>query len=335
MKEPDEVARIKNGWAECIFLPITIKNVSDQKLVVGTDDIRYYIVGNTETKDTATKQQPWFLLKMSAPIVAPGESISSETVGYDSIEIKHLQDIGYRPGDRIVAVVDGRIADTNQVFECCSAPFTLPLMPKGRSPQAQAIEDNIEKVMNSAASSIPLANGNITWDDLGVRDYLSVTPNVAKISFSGGDFVTESAKDQQKEPDYPDRIKNGWARIIFLPFTIKNTMDKKLIADTSNIRFYIVGNERTKARAMAQQAWLLLRLSIPVVAPGESIASSTSGRDDVEIGFWESIGYKPGDQIVAVVDGRIADTNQVFESCSAPFTLPPMPKGEPPEGAGK
>jgi hypothetical protein len=223
-------------------------------------------------------------------MLKPGETRSIRAPTYDADLLHRLNDT------KVFGVIEGYFNGTQKRFTCYSAPF-----------------------------AIPPAIGNPPWDDLGVRDYLSVTPAFSEVYFGGGDFASEPGEIQRKEPDYTDRIKNGSAEYIFLPITLKNMSDRKLVIGI-NLRYYIVGNMTTKNDAMKQQPWFLLKLSAPILAPGESASTETVAHDYIEIKHLQNIGYKPGDQIVAVVEGRIADTNKVFECCSAPFTLPPMPK---------
>lgn len=231
-------------------------------------------------------------------VLKPGETRSLAVPNYNISMILRLRD------KKVFGVVEGFLVDTKKTFTSYSAPFSIP-----------------GSVLNAP------------WDDLGVCDYLSVTPDLTGIVFGGtrGDFRTEPAGIQRKEPDYAERIKNGWAETIFLPVSIKNASAYKLVVNANDIRYYVVGDEKTEDKAKEQQGWWMVKLTAPVVAPGESISSETSGRDDIPIKYFEDMGCKPGDQLVAVVDGRIADTNKVFECLSAPFMLPPLPKGEPPK----
>lgn len=70
-------------------------------------------------------------------------------------------------------------------------------------------------------------------------------------------------------------------------------------------------------------------ISKPVLKPGESISI---GIQWSRSSLLELKGYKPGDKIIAVVYGRIANTNNIFKCCAAPFELPPLANGEPSAG---
>lgn len=288
------------------YIPFSVKNNSDKDIAL--------MWPNREMKGLAfmnkAGQADWivnFALPPGSPSMAvrpgievwtwgsrivlkPGEARLIGAPEYDVDMLLGLKDT------KVFGVIEGYFTDSQNRFTCYSAPFAIP--PAIRNPP---------------------------WDALGVRDYLSVTPDLSEVYFGGGDFTSEPAEIQRKEPDYADRIKNGSAEYIFLPITLKNRSDQKLVIGI-NLRYYIVGNAKTKDDAMKQRPWWLLKLSAPILAPGESASTETIARDFIQIKHFQAIGYKPGDQIVAVVEGRIADTNQVFESCSAPFTLPPMPK---------
>jgi hypothetical protein len=159
----------------------------------------------------------------------------------------------------------------------------------------------------SAPFLIPPALTTLPFNDLGTQTYLSIIPDLTKADFSGG---------------------TGW-----IPITVTNTSNQDIIVANDEIRFYIAGNETKRVALLRDERWEYLKTSTPVLKPGESCG--ITGRDYITLRFLEDDGYKPGDKIIAVVGGRIPGTNNIFECYSAPFELPPLPKGEPPAGKKK
>jgi len=107
-----------------VNVPVSIKNTSGRLLIA----IEYT---NLFTVPIDGKASPsyWTAVKATKPILQPGEFISSvcET-DLDALE-------GYKPGDKVVVSVEGRVPNTNQVFRCFSAPFELPPLPKDKPPK--------------------------------------------------------------------------------------------------------------------------------------------------------------------------------------------------------
>jgi hypothetical protein len=154
--------------------------------------------------------------------------------------------------------------------------------------------------------AVPALWTKLPWNDLGVQSYLSLTPDLANAGFSGGH--------------------------VWIPITMKNTSSQSVIVAIDEVRFFIMGDDREKKRLLHQERREFLKIATPVLKPGESISTNVSGRDYITLKFLETEGYKAGDKIVALAGGRILNTNSIFECYSAPFELPPLPKGEPPAG---
>jgi hypothetical protein len=173
----------------------------------------------------------------------------------------------------------------------------------------------------------------LPYNDLGTQNFLSVTPELTKIYFDGGDFKVTTLDLQRSDPTYADSVKNGWAERVTFPIAIKNISNQVVAVASDDVRFYITGDDQEKNRLMRDERWKCLKITQPVLKPGESVSTETSGRDYITLKFLENEGYKPGDKIIAIVGGRIPGTNNIFECYSAPFDLPPLPKGEPPTAA--
>jgi hypothetical protein len=156
----------------------------------------------------------------------------------------------------------------------------------------------------SAPFLVPPELTTLPYNDLGTQASLSITLDLTKVGFTGG---------------------TAW-----IPITVTNTSNQDLIAANDEIRFYIAGDESKKNAMLRDERWEYLKTSTPILKPGESCESTD--RDCITLSFLEDDGYKPGDKIIAVVGGRIPGTNNIFECYSAPFELPPLPKGEPPAG---
>jgi hypothetical protein len=229
-------------------------------------------------------------------ILKPGETSSRGSSKYP------MYTLGAVTGRKIFGVIDGYFVGTTKSFTSYSAPFLVP----------------------PALTTLP-------YNDLGAQNYLSVTPDLTKVGFTGGDFKVTSLELQRADPHYADSIKNGWAQVVWIPITVANTSSQDLIAANDEIRFYIAGDENGKNTWLRDERWEYLKTSTPILKHGESCGST--GRDYITIQFLEDDGYKPGDKLIAMVGGRIPGTNNIFECYSAPFELPPLPKGEPPTAA--
>ena len=226
----------------------------------------------------------------------PGET-SSFGLSIDSMET-----LGTVTDQAVFGVVRWRFPGTNKSFLSYSAPFLVP----------------------PALTTLP-------YNDLGAQNYLSVTPDLTKVGFTGGDFKVTTLELQRADPHYADSIKNEWAQDVWIPITVANASNQDLIAANDEIRFYIAGDENGKNSRLRDERWEYLKTATPILKPGESCEST--GRDYITLRFLEDEGYKPGDKIIAMVGGRIPGTNNIFECYSAPFELPPLPKGEPPAAA--
>jgi hypothetical protein len=198
--------------------------------------------------------------------------------------------LGAVTGRKLFGVLRGHIPSTNTRFEFHSAPFVIP----------------------SSLATLP-------WNDLGNQNYLVITPDLTKV--------------QRAAPADADSIKNGWAEDVIIPFVVKNTSNQDIMALIEGIDCYIVGKEKINDDMKRVGWWFLLQISAPdfkdvcppSLKPGESVSSASR----CKLSRLEDDGYKPGDKIIAVVYGRIANTNKVFKCYSAPFELPPLPKGLP------
>jgi hypothetical protein len=149
---------------------------------------------------------------------------------------------------------------------------------------------------------------NPPWTDLGQQNYFTVTTDTNNISIN------------------PHKLDRGiWLRgSVVVPISVKNTSGQPYIAVESP-GIYLV----RKGKNPSPSHWTAIKVIKPVLKPGESMTSSC----DIDINWLESEGYQPGDTLVATVEGRVPNTNQVFECSSAPFELPPLPKDKPPKGA--
>jgi hypothetical protein len=202
-------------------------------------------------------------------------------------------------GREVFGVISGYIANPNKTFISYSAPFLVP----------------------PALTMTP-------WNDLGAQTYLSITPDLTKFRFDGGNFKTTTAELQRADPAYADSIKNGWTEDLLIPFSVKNTSSQDLVVAIDGIGYYIVREQKAKDAMMQRWGWHFLKISKPILKPGESI----SGESQWKLSGLEGKGYEPGDKLIAVVGGRLPGTNNIFECYSAPFELPSLPKGEPPAG---
>ena len=127
IRTPQYSEVLKSGWADMLLFPVEIKNTANQEYVVANDSVRFYIVRGASGR---TAPSPWETIKASKQTLKPGETATS--TGRCHIRLDKLELEGYKPGDKIVAAVGGRIPNTNQIFECYSAPFVLPPLPASR-----------------------------------------------------------------------------------------------------------------------------------------------------------------------------------------------------------
>ena len=166
------------------------------------------------------------------------------------------------------------------------------------------------------------------WVDLGEKDFFLVTPSIELASVYEGLFMEGLSV---KDPSYSYRIKRDWADILYLPFKITNSSGQSLIADFGSIKIFIVRDgalRRSTSRSviLLDPPWKVMNVSGPVLAPGTS-AFAQNAHKSLKSLYEE--GYQPGARMVASLGGHIPNTNQIFECYSAPFELPPLPKGPP------
>lgn len=166
--------------------------------------------------------------------------------------------------------------------------------------------------------SIPIELAKPPWADLGEQNFFSVVPDLDKAYVYGGTFndwvFTGST-------DYAKRIKGGQAEWLAIEVRVTNEATQPYILAGGSVRFYVMKPGSTPG---LPSFWDAMRTSAPILKPGQSDASSIDSAISLEnLG---SQGYKPGDKIVAAIAGRVPGTNQLFESYSPPFTLPPLPK---------
>ena len=151
---------------------------------------------------------------------------------------------------------------------------------------------------------VPAALATPPWVDLGEQEYFSVKPDLTKATVDDGVIIAGGS--------------------ILFPVKITNTTAQPYIAATDTVSFYIV---RDTSKKNPPSPWETIKTSMPVLKPGESAIST--GRCYITFNDLKSQGYKEGDKIVAAVGGRLPNTNQIFESYSAPFELPPLPMSPP------
>jgi hypothetical protein len=125
-------------WGFLMF-PIKITNVTARPYIVNSVHISFC------RADKAGKAGPdlWELVRGlkpvpewdehgdPEPILKPGESTMAGGRSYITLW-NDPDEIGWKTGDLMVVAVGGRIAGTNKVFECYSAPFKFPAIPTPR-----------------------------------------------------------------------------------------------------------------------------------------------------------------------------------------------------------
>jgi hypothetical protein len=163
-------------------------------------------------------------------------------------------------GAKVFATVHGYLKETCKIVRLVSDPFLLP----------------------HALMVLPQY-------DLGTQTYLSITPDLAKISFSGGSLS--------------------------IPVTVKNVSNQDVAVATANIGYFIATTPWTKT--ILGRARRLYKGGVSLM-PGESASVIASG-----------VEYEPGDKITVVIDGFVPKTKKVFDCYSVPFGLPSPPPGEP------
>jgi hypothetical protein len=119
-------ARIEEGWLEggAMVIPVKIANVSGPSCILSEHSVGFELVRVSAGK----APPPWETFKASGPVLKPGDATSWSS--YISLQYLDLSD--YKQGEKLVAVVAGRISGTNKVFECYSTPFELPPLKKSQ-----------------------------------------------------------------------------------------------------------------------------------------------------------------------------------------------------------
>jgi hypothetical protein len=119
-------ARVEDGFVKdgAMVIPVKIANVSGQSCLVSEHSVGFDLV----RKSSQNPPPPWETFKASGPELKPGDSTSLSS--YISLEYLNLSD--YKKGEKLVAIVGGRISGTNQVFECYSTPFELPPLKRSQ-----------------------------------------------------------------------------------------------------------------------------------------------------------------------------------------------------------
>jgi hypothetical protein len=131
--DPGYVDWLRNGDV-VIAVPVIVKNISNQEIVVSMDSIDLYICPDEKFREDLKHWEKRRVLTKDTPILKPGESVCSENVGRADYVFRWLgtnQGRKYQPGDKMIAVVCGRFANTKTIFVCYSPPFEL--LPPPRS----------------------------------------------------------------------------------------------------------------------------------------------------------------------------------------------------------
>lgn len=296
-------ASLKDGD---VTIPFILKNESDQDVslaFVGNKIEALYTVNeNGKIRSIQSLHSPANYIGMqSGPsfwvTLRPGESTSHFSSVY-SVEI--LAEV---TGRQIFGALHGYIKEAGKwsQFGSDSAPFVVP----------------------PALTTIP-------WTDLGTQSYLSLTLDWTRASISGMSLRNAVKNAPSATHTFADLLKGGWEGNLLIPITVINVSNQDVVVAIDEVRFYILGDDREKNRLARDERWEYAKASTPILKPGESINST--GRDYIILSWLKNNDYKQGDKIIAMVGGRIPGTNNIFECYSAPFELPPLPKGEPPAG---
>lgn len=121
-----EKIAFKNGITDngLISIPVDVKNISNNSYIINNRLVLFFLKKNgLEDKNQLLSDT----IKEAGLIFNPGDLVELSDRSYTTIG--YLNASGYKPGDKIIAIVAGQIPDTNQVFECISAPFVLPSFP--------------------------------------------------------------------------------------------------------------------------------------------------------------------------------------------------------------
>ena len=111
-----------------LLIPVTITNTTSQPFLADLESVRFFLVRNGPGAD---KPSPWHTMKDANTILQPGGSVQPWERPH--INLAYVESEGYEQGDRVIAGVGGRVPNTNEVFECYSAPFEFPPFPKPSS----------------------------------------------------------------------------------------------------------------------------------------------------------------------------------------------------------
>ena len=124
IQETTEERRVK------VIFPVTVTNRTNQSYIAATNSVHFYVERNGGGRGAPSG---WETTRTTEPVLGPGESAFS--TGRCYITSNDLKSQGYKPGDKVIAAVGGKIPNTNQIFECYSAPFELPPLPKSHPPK--------------------------------------------------------------------------------------------------------------------------------------------------------------------------------------------------------
>ena len=113
-----------------VLIPVTITNTTSKPYLPNSGFALFSLARSGTNREGPS---PWETYKDAGPVLKPGDSVEVEGRSYTTITI--LKAEGYRQGDKVFAAVGGRVPNTNEVFECYSAPFELPPFPKPSSPK--------------------------------------------------------------------------------------------------------------------------------------------------------------------------------------------------------
>jgi len=107
-----------------VTIEVKITNTTGQSIIAANDSIVFYV-----ERGAAIRKAPsqWETIRPPGRLLMPGASTLS--TGRCYINWIDWAEMNYKSGDKIVAAVGGRIPNTNQIFECYSAPFELPPLP--------------------------------------------------------------------------------------------------------------------------------------------------------------------------------------------------------------
>ena len=282
---------IKNNYTEDILL-VKTRNAIDALLTLNDSGEECFVESFPSSNPGRVRGG-----YSSQVVLKPGES----RIYYADYSMEMLNAIGNR---QVFGAITGRVVSTEEMFQSFSAPFFVPQELK--SPP---------------------------WVDLGMQTYLSVTVDLNNSQVYGGN-ITEMAVLGQT--DLAERTKGRWAEKLQISIKVKNTTGLEYIAAHVWVNL-------ASSQGSSPSPWEIKRLSPwginrpspwealqgegKVVKPGQSADFDAI----LHLKQLEYEGYKTGDKMVAVVGGRIPNTNQIFACSSEPFELPPLPACHPPK----